>query len=85
MICPKCKGDTGVRETRGEDHFIMRWRFCKTAACKHTFRTFEVADHDNLIGYECPIVLPRGELARLLATLNRLLGNERGVDVTPVK
>ena len=42
--CPKCGGDSGVFNTRGDGIITFRSRFCK--CCGYTFKTFETVGDD---------------------------------------
>lgn len=48
MNCPKCGGDTSVRETRHTDYGIRRRRFCDDQACGTRITTAEVIIPENI-------------------------------------
>lgn len=42
MNCPKCGGESSVRETRRTEYGLRRRRFCDSVACGTRFTTAEV-------------------------------------------
>lgn len=71
MICPKCKGNCIVVETRNSDNSVMRRRRCTN--CKITFHTQEL-----LVEYDTirPIWHEATKKSQLNSKLNRLKKGE---------
>lgn len=50
MTCPKCGGDTWVRDSKSDAESVHRQRVCKD--CEHVFFTIETDAGSHLMFYE---------------------------------
>ena len=73
MICPQCDSETGVRETRHREGFILRVRFC-LGGCGHTFRTYELPAGDVVGPGDVPMIVGGNALHGVLSMLAEALG-----------
>lgn len=72
--CPRCKADSGVKDSRSQGSRVLRVRRCVNSACGFTWRTVELSADEAVpnLTFETRLEKARRAVRDFEAQLNRI-------------